>query len=123
MNNNYEDEEATFQKKQTEYNQTGDIQIIWSMYKIIYNCLRNQILKLNKHSLTEEQIYNLTIDGLIRIVNRYKKKQSYNYGSLKTLCYWGAYKEIHLNVERYKQDSFFEATLIDLETVDEEDFN
>lgn len=93
----YVDKEAqkeaqeTFTYWQSEYNKTGDVSILWEHLEPLFRaCAGPCILKINMHHEVKN-LQDKIDDTVLMLLERYKKKPAYNFGSLSTLVYFAAF--------------------------------
>ena len=80
---------------QNEYNKTGDVTILWEHLEPLFRKAAGpNILKINKFHYVKN--FDEKVDNaVLLIMERYKKKPEYNFGSLVTLMYWAAVSVCH----------------------------
>lgn len=87
--------QADFTYWQSEYNKTGDNDILWNKIEpLLRSAAGPNILKVNQYH--EVKNFDEKVDDAVLLVlSRYKKNQNYNFGSLVTLMYYAAISVSH----------------------------
>ena len=83
--------QETFTYWQSEYNKTGDVSILWEHLEPLFRKAAGPcILKINMNHFVKN--FEEKIDEVVlMLLERYKRKTSYNFGSLATLVYFAAF--------------------------------
>ena len=84
--------QESFLSLQSEYNKTGSKELLWKqLYPLILDCCKSAVIKVNGYNKNFIKNYDEKVeDAVYTIMNRYVKRQDYNFSSLVTLCYFAA---------------------------------
>lgn len=77
--------ENEFYESQKLYKQTKDKKYWNKMFVIVNECMISAV-KSECKSVKRNDIYDLSMDGTVQIMNRYKKIENYNIDYLLTVC-------------------------------------
>lgn len=94
------EKEEQYLKDQSEYNKTGDTNILWfKMEPFIREMAQSMLKKLSKNHriLYFEDKVDEVVDILIK---RYVKDYKKNYALPKTMVYWASYKVMYSSTSR-----------------------
>ena len=99
-----------FLELQQKYNETGDKNILWfEMKPLIEDCCKSAVIKRNGKNGWFPNYEKKLEDAVDTIIMRYAKKQTYNYRSLVTLCYWAALgSSCNKNMQELDKDVLYE---------------
>lgn len=99
-----------FLELQKKYNETGDKNILWfEMKPLIEDCCKSAVIKRNGKNGWFPNYEKKVEDAVDTIIMRYVKKQTYNYRSLVTLCYWAALgSSCNKNMQELDKDVLYE---------------